>query len=425
MSATVIIGAQWGDEGKGKITDLLARQSDLVARYQGGDNAGHTVVIGEQIFKLHHIPSGILYPGVICILGNGMVINPKRLLEELDDLSSRGADVSPARLKISAQAHLIMPYHLVLDGAAETARGQKAIGTTRRGIGPAYTDKVARRGLRAQDMTGDDFAARVSAAVEENNVILEKVYEQPPLDPQAVAREYQGYAARLAAYVADTALLIDEAYWAGKRLLFEGAQGTLLDIDHGTYPYVTSSSPVAGGALIGLGLGPNRIDHVLGVVKAYQTRVGAGAFPTELQDETGDILVEVGHEYGTTTGRRRRTGWLDMVALRYAVRVNGLTGLAITKLDVLDSLPTLKICVTYDCQGQRLDHFPTSQAVLAECRPIYEELPGWQQSIREARVMTDLPQAARRYVQRLEELSGVPAVIISVGPDREQTVHVS
>ncbi len=425
MPATVIIGAQWGDEGKGKITDLLARQSDLVARYQGGDNAGHTVVSGGQTFKLHHVPSGILYPDVICILGNGMVINPKRLLEELDDLSSRGANVSPARLKISAQAHLIMPYHLVLDGAAETVRGKKAIGTTRRGIGPAYTDKVARRGLRAQDMTGDDFAARVRAAVEEKNVLLERVYAQPPLDPQAVAQEYQDYAARLAAYVADTSLLIDEAYQAGKRLLYEGAQGTLLDIDHGTYPYVTSSSPAVGGALIGLGLGPNRIDHVLGVVKAYQTRVGAGAFPTELQDETGDTLVEVGHEYGTTTGRRRRTGWLDVVALRYAVRVNGLTGLAITKLDVLDSLPILKICVAYDYQGQRLDHFPTSQAVLAACRPLYQELPGWQENIGEARTIDDLPQAALRYVQRLEELSGVPALIISVGPDREQTIQVA
>ncbi|MGQ9628488.1 MAG: adenylosuccinate synthase [Anaerolineae bacterium] len=424
MPVTILVGAQWGDEGKGKITDLLARESDFVARYQGGNNAGHTVVVGGQTFRLHHIPSGILYRGVTCILGNGMVINPGHLLEEMDSLASRGADISPERLKISGKAHLIMPYHIALDGAGERAMGQKAIGTTRRGIGPAYADKAARRGLRAQDMLEEDFPQKVREAVMEKNIILEKLYSQLPLDAEAVAEEFSIYAGRLRPYIADVSLLLDEACRAGKAILCEGAQGTLLDIDHGTYPYVTSSSPAAGGALTGLGLGPKCVERVIGVVKAYQTRVGSGPFPTELHDEIGDRLVEVGHEYGTTTGRRRRTGWLDMVALRYAARINGLSELAITKLDVLGGIGTLKICLAYRCRGELLEHFPASPSVLEECEPVYEEMPGWKEDIAEAKKWDDLPSAAQNYIRRIETLAGLRATFISVGPEREQIIRV-
>lgn len=424
MPVTIIVGAQWGDEGKGKITDMLARESDFVARYQGGNNAGHTVVVGGQTFRLHHIPSGILYRGVTCVLGNGMVINPGHILEEMDSLASRGADISPERLKISGKAHLIMPYHIALDGAGEQAMGQKAIGTTKRGIGPAYADKAARRGLRAQDMLEEDFPQKVREAVMEKNIVLEKLYSQPPLDAEAVAEEFSIYAERLRPYIADVSLLLDEACRAGKAILCEGAQGTLLDIDHGTYPYVTSSSPAAGGALTGLGLGPKCVERVIGVVKAYQTRVGSGPFPTELHDEIGDRLVEVGHEYGTTTGRRRRTGWLDMVALRYAARINGLSELAITKLDVLGGIGTLKICSAYRCRGELLEHFPASPSVLEECEPVYEEMPGWKEDIAEAKKWDDLPSAAQNYIRRIETLTGLQATFISVGPEREQIIRV-
>lgn len=425
MPAIVIVGAQWGDEGKGKITDLLAGEMDIVARYNGGDNAGHTVVIGGETFRHRLVPSGAHYPHVTCLLGSGMVINPKTLLKEMDELAARGVDVSPARLKLDGRAHLIMPYHIALDGAAEARRGKKALGTTRRGIGPTYADKAARSGLRVQDMLlGEElFAQRVREAVEDKNVVLEKVYGQPPLDAEAVAEEYVGYARRLTPYVADVSLILDKALRAGKRVLCEGAQGTLLGLEHGTYPYVTSSYPTVGGALVGLGIGPGHIERVIGVAKAYQTRVGTGPFPTELADEVGDHLVEVGHEYGTVTRRRRRTGWLDAVALRYAVRVNGLTELVITKLDVLSGLDPVKICVAYAHRGRRLEHFPTSAAVLAECEPIYEEHPGWGEDIRGARSLDDLPPAARDYVRRIEELAGVPVTIISVGPEREQTIR--
>lgn len=424
MPVTIIVGAQWGDEGKGKITDMLARESDFVARYQGGNNAGHTVVVGGQTFRLHHIPSGILYRGVTCVLGNGMVINPGHILEEMDSLASRGADISPERLKISGKAHLIMPYHIALDGAGEQAMGQKAIGTTKRGIGPAYADKAARRGLRAQDMLEEDFPQKVREAVMEKNIVLEKLYSQPPLDAEAVAEEFSIYAERLRPYIADVSLLLDEACRAGKAILCEGAQGTLLDIDHGTYPYVTSSSPAAGGALTGLGLGPRCVERVIGVVKAYQTRVGSGPFPTELHDEIGDRLVEVGHEYGTTTGRRRRTGWIDMVALRYAARINSLSELAITKLDVLGGIGTLKICLAYRCRGELLEHFPASTSVLEECEPVYEEMPGWKEDIAEAKKWDDLPSAAQNYIRRIETLAGLQATFISVGPEREQIIRV-
>ena len=423
MTATVVIGAQWGDEGKGKITDMLAAESDVVARYGGGDNAGHTVVVGSDTFRLHLVPSGILYPHVVCVLGGGMVVNPRRLLQEMDGLAARGVDVSAARLLLSIQAHLILPYHIALDGAAERSRGKSALGTTKRGIGPAYADKAARSGIRAGEMRDPSaFAERVRAAVITKNELLTRLYGQEPLPAEEIAREYQEYAVRLAPHLADTSSFLVEALHAGKRLLCEGAQGTLLDLDHGTYPYVTSSYPTVGGALVGLGLGPQHLTRIIGVTKAYQTRVGAGPFPTELLDADGDHLVEVGHEYGTTTGRRRRAGWLDAVALRYAVQVNGLSELALTKLDVLGGLDPLRIAVAYTCDGETLTRFPADAAMLARCQPVYEELSGWEEDISAARAFDDLPQAARAYVARIEELAGVPATLISVGPEREQTI---
>ncbi len=422
MPATVIVGAQWGDEGKGKITDMLAATADVVARFQGGDNAGHTVVHGSQTFKLHHIPSGILYPRVTCILGNGMVINPKRLLEELDGLASRGVDTS--NLLISGGAHLIMPYHIALDGAAESQEGT-AIGTTKRGVGPAYTDKAARVGIRVQDMLDEaSFAEKVRCGVRAKNAVLEGLYDLPPFDPDAVAEEYLGYARRLVPYVADTSLFLDQAFRAGKKVRCEGAQGTLLDVDHGTYPFITGSSLTAGSATAGLGFGPHHIERVFGVAKAYQTRVGRGPFPTELTGEIGDALREAGHEYGTTTGRPRRCGWLDAVTLRYAARLNGLTSLAVTKLDVLTGLDPLRIGVAYRLRGQRLEHIPLRADDLAACQPVYEDVPGWQEDISAARTMDELPPAARAYLRRMEELSGVPVSIVSVGPEREQTIRV-
>lgn len=424
MSATVIVGAQWGDEGKGKITDLLAREMDIVARYNGGDNAGHTVVIGSETFRHRLVPSGVHYPYVTCLLGGGMVVNPKNLLQEMDELAARDVDVSPSRLKLDGRAHLIMPYHIALDGAAEAQRGERALGTTKRGIGPTYADKAARSGLRAQDMLLEEelFAEKVQDAVEAKNVLLERVYDHPPLDAEGIAEEYADYVRRLASYVDNVSLILEEALRAGKKVLCEGAQGTLLDLEHGTYPYVTSSYPTVGGSLVGLGIGPGHISRVIGVAKAYQTRVGTGPFPTELFDEVGDHLVEVGHEYGTVTGRRRRTGWLDAVALRYAVRINGLTELAVTKLDVLTGLDPIEICVAYRHNDQRLEHFPADLNVLAKCEPIHEEVSGWEEDIAEICSFDDLPQAARDYIRRIEELVGVTVTIVSVGPERGQTI---
>ena len=424
MAGTAILGSQWGDEGKGKITDMLASESDVVARFSGGDNAGHTVVVEGQIFKLHLIPSGILYPGVLCLLGAGMVINPRSLFREMDDLSSKGADVSPARMRIDGKAHLILPYHVALDGASETALGGSAIGTTRRGIGPAYMDKVARTGLRVLDtLDRDYFASRVRAETCTRNVWLEKVYGQKALDVEQIVAEYLDYADRLKPYVDDVSLTLDGQYRSGRKVLYEGAQGVLLDVDHGTYPFVTGSSPTAGGILTGLGIGPNRIDRIIGVVKAYQTRVGAGPMPTELSDEVGDALVERGYEFGTTTGRRRRCGWLDLVALRYAVRLSGMTDLAITKLDVLTTLNPVKICIAYDFKGKRLDEFPADARILNECRPIYETMAGWTEGIESMRKLAELPVAAQNYVRFIEVFTDVKASIISVGPGREQTIR--
>jgi len=429
MSITVILGTQWGDEGKGKITDLLAAEADVVARFGGGDNAGHTVTVGTERFALHLIPSGILYPDVACLLGGGMVVNPANLLAEMEGLAARGVDVSPARLKLSGVAHLIMPYHLALDGATEKARGAAAIGTTRRGIGPAYTDKAARSGIRAEEMLHppERFARRIREQVEAKNEILTSVYGQPALDAESVVQEYLGYAQRLAPHVADVSAAIEKALRSRKSVLAEGAQGTLLDLDHGSYPYVTSSYPTVGGVLIGLGVGPQHIERVVGVVKAYQTRVGEGPMPTELTGDLGAKLRGTGahpwDEFGTTTGRPRRCGWLDGVTLRYAIRLNGLTEMAITKLDILSRFDTLQVCVAYELDGQRIETFPTDLTVLARCKPIYEALPGWEQDITAVDAFDALPLQARRYVERIEELLGIPASYISVGPGRDQTIR--
>jgi len=423
MSGIAILGAQWGDEGKGKITDMLASESDIVARFSGGDNAGHTVMVGAETFKLHLAPSGILYPQVMCLLGAGMVVNPRSLFNELKALSEKGIDISPRRLRLDGKAHLILPYHIALDGASEARLGSSAIGTTGRGIGPAYMDKAARRGLRVWDMLNETrFADRLRAEAQAKNIWLEKVYGEKPLDVEAMVSEYLEYARQIAPYVDDVSVLLDQACRAGKKILYEGAQGILLDLDHGTYPFVTSSSPSTGGILSGLGIGAHRIDRVIGIVKAYQTRVGAGPMPTELQDRVGDTLVERGVEFGTTTGRRRRCGWLDLVALRYAVRLCGITEIAITKLDVLTSLDSLKVCVAYRHAGKLLENSPSDVNIMEECEPVYETLPGWTEDIRPMRTETELPGQALTYLQIIEESCGVPVRIISVGPKREQTI---
>jgi adenylosuccinate synthase len=429
MPITVILGAQWGDEGKGKITDLLAAEADVVARYAGGDNAGHTVTVGAERFALHLIPSGILYPRVTCLLGGGMVVNPKRLLTEMDNLAARGVDVSPARLKLDGRAHLILPYHLALDGAAEAGRGGAAIGTTKRGIGPAYTDKAARTGIRIQELLHPPgtLARRIREEVDAKNVVLDRVYGQPTLDAEALVQETLAFAERLTPYVADVSETVAQAIRSRKRILAEGAQGTLLDLDLGSYPYVTSSYPTIGGAMIGLGIGPQHIERIIGVVKAYQTRVGAGPMPTELSGEVGEKLRGTGaqpwDEFGTTTGRPRRCGWLDVVTLRYAVRVNGLTEIAITKLDVLSRFDTLPVCVAYELEGQMVETLPADPTVLARCQPVYEMLPGWGVDISQARSFGDLPRPARDYVSHMEDLLGIPASCISVGPARDQIIR--
>jgi adenylosuccinate synthase len=423
LANVVVIGAQWGDEGKGKITDLLSRSADVVVRYQGGVNAGHTVVVQGQTFKLHLIPSGILYPDTECIIGSGTVIDPKVLIEELDQLEQ--LNVSTAHLLISETAHVTMPYHRLIDQASEERRGNHKIGTTKRGIGPTYADKSERIGIRVIDlMDPDSLRKQLRWTVQYKNAVLEKLYDLPPLDPEAVIEEYLHYAERLRPHVVDSSLRIYEAVRQRRNILFEGAQGTLLDLDHGTYPYVTSSNPVAGGACVGAGIGPTIIDRVIGVAKAYTTRVGEGPFPTELDGGVGQLLCDRGAEFGTTTGRKRRCGWFDGVIGRYAVRINGLDCLAITKLDVLDELDEIQVCVAYELDGERCLDLPSNARQFARCRPIYKTLPGWKQSTADCRTLADLPPQALDYLKFLAELMEVPIAIISLGASRDQTIIV-
>ena len=422
MANIVVVGAQWGDEAKGKIVDYLASQASMVVRYGGGNNAGHSVTVGNEEYKFHLVPAGILNPETICVVADGVVIDPGVLVKEIDGLKSRG--VSFANLKISSSAHVIMPYHRLLDTLQEAARGGDKIGTTGRGVGPAYADKAARIGIRMGEFVKPErFAARLRAVIEEKNTLLTRVYDADPLDIDAILTEYSGYAEYLAPYVQDTAPLVYQAAQNSKGVIFEGAQGTLLDIDLGTYPFVTSSHPIAGGACVGTGVGPTSIHGVIGVAKAYTTRVGAGVFPTELLNGTGDYIRERGHEYGTTTGRPRRCGWLDTVILRYAAHVNGLSCLSLGHLDVLAGLPEVKIGVAYkDGAGARIEDLPCDLPFRTDCEPIYETLAGWSEDVSQVQKLSDLPGNARRYIERVQELVGVPVATVSVGPAREQTI---
>jgi adenylosuccinate synthase len=422
MPVVAVIGAQWGDEGKGKVVDMLAQQASMVVRFSGGDNAGHSVVNPHGEFKLHLIPSGIFNAGVVCIIANGVVINPPVLIGEIDRLNQRGVDTG--NLFISDRAHLIMPYHLILDGLEEEARGGGAIGTTRKGVGPAFTDKAARLGIRAGDlMDRRALRERLSTVLQYKNLILTKVYKTRPLSLEEVYTQYCQYGERLAPHIRETTIMVDEALGRGGLVILEGAQGALLDPDFGTYPYATSSSPLAAGACLGAGLGPTRLDRALGVYKAYCTRVGSGPMPTELEDETGELIRERAHEYGTTTGRARRCGWFDAVAARFSSRINGLTGAVVTRLDILDILPSLKICVGYELDGKSIDYFPAGVNALARCKPVYEELPGWQVPTTGIRSFDQLPLEARQYITRLEELIACPVSLVCVGPEREEVIE--
>lgn len=424
MSTVVVVGTQWGDEGKGKITDFLADGADVVARYQGGNNAGHTIMIGNKKYKLTMIPSGIFNENKVCVIGNGMVINPSALIDEINYIHDNG--FSSENLKISDRAHLIMPYHLVLDGLEEERKGDNKIGTTRKGIGPCYMDKAARNGIRVADlMDAEEFETRLRRVIVEKNQVIEQVYGGEKLDADAILGQYLGYAEILRPYVTDTSVVLNDAIDSNKRVLFEGAQGVMLDIDQGTYPYVTSSNPTAGGVCIGSGVGPSKIQQVIGVAKAYTTRVGDGPFPTELNNEIGDLIREKGHEYGTVTGRPRRVGWFDTVVVRHARRVSGITGLSLNSLDVLSGLETVKICTGYELRGEVIEHYPASLKLISECKAIYEELPGWSEDISNAKTLDDLPANTRRYVERVSELTGIPIAIFSVGRNREQTNPVA
>lgn len=428
MSLDIILGAQWGDEGKGRITDLMAREADYVARFSGGDNAGHTVSVGDETFKLHLIPSGIIHDGVICVIGNGVVINPAVFLREIDGLAKRGVDVSSGRLKISRQAHLITPAHIALDKASEAALGKGAIGTTQRGIGPAYVDKVGRAGLRAGLLAEPEaLADAIQEHVDAKNKQLTNFYGCEALDAAAIATQFAAYAQRLAPYLADVTTLLGEALDNGRVVLAEGAQGTMLDIDHGTYPFVTSSSPTAGGVLTGLGLGPKVVNRVMGVAKAFSSRVGGGPFVTELDGDEALRLRGTGanpwDEYGTTTGRPRRVGWLDAVILRHAVRINSLTDLALTKLDILSGLPQIPVCVAYELDGQEITAIPAELEKLERCQPIYEVLPGWEEDVTAARTLEDLPANAVHYVNFVARITKTPVTMISVGPERDQVIQ--
>jgi adenylosuccinate synthase len=421
----VVVGTQWGDEGKGKIVDLLTERAQLVVRYQGGNNAGHTLVVGGEKFIFHLIPSGILHPGTVCLIGNGVVLDPEVFLMEVDRLRNRGIKVGPENLRISERTQVIMPYHRRIDVAREEKKGAGKIGTTGRGIGPCYEDKVARRGIRVADLVDPEILqAKLADVLPEKNFYLEKFLHGKPFELEEILTSYLEMGARLKPLMTNVSVLLQQAVKSGKNILFEGAQGTHLDIDHGTYPFVTSSNPVAGGACTGTGVGPGELHHILGIVKAYTTRVGGGPFPTECLDKIGDHLVECGVEFGSTTGRRRRCGWLDAVVLKDAARLNGLTGLAITKLDVLTTLDPVKICVGYDDGGVRRDTMPGTIKELERCRPVFEELPGWSEDLRGVRRYEDLPANTRQYLKRVEELVGVPIQLVSVGPDREETIVV-
>lgn len=420
MSSVVVVGTQWGDEGKGKITDFLSEHAEVIARYQGGNNAGHTIKFDGETYKLHLIPSGIFYKDKIAVIGNGMVVDPKALVQELKYLHDR--NVTTDNLRISNRAHVILPYHLKLDEVEEERKGANKIGTTKKGIGPAYMDKAARIGIRIADLLDRAaFEEKLTRNLEEKNRLLERFYETEGFTLDEILDEYYEYGQQIKKYVIDTSVVLNDAIDEGRRVLFEGAQGVMLDIDQGTYPFVTSSNPVAGGVTIGSGVGPTKINHVVGVSKAYTTRVGDGPFPTELTDEIGDQIREVGREYGTTTGRARRVGWFDSVVVRHARRVSGLTDLSLNSIDVLTGIKTLKICVAYKYKGETIEEFPANLNILAECTPVYEELSGWTEDITGCKTLGELPENARHYLERVSQLTGIPLSIFSVGPDRSQT----
>ena len=420
MSSVVVVGTQWGDEGKGKITDFLSENAEVIARYQGGNNAGHTIKFNGETYKLHLIPSGIFYSDKISVIGNGMVVDPKALITELKYLHDRG--VTTDNLRISNRAHVILPYHLKLDEVEENSKGDNKIGTTKKGIGPAYMDKAARIGIRMADLLDKEaFGEKLARNLEEKNRLLERIYETDGFKIEDILDEYYEYGQQIKHYVCDTSVVLNDALDEGRRVLFEGAQGVMLDIDQGTYPFVTSSNPVAGGVTIGSGVGPSKIKHVVGVSKAYTTRVGDGPFPTELDNEIGHQIREVGREYGTTTGRPRRVGWFDSVVVRHARRVSGITDLSLNSIDVLTGIETLKICVAYNHKGTIMEEFPASLKTLADCEPVYEELPGWTEDITGCKSLSELPANARHYLERVSQLTGIPLSIFSVGPDRTQT----
>ena len=423
MTATIVLGAQWGDEGKGRVVDYFAENADYVVRFQGGNNAGHTVVVGDLKLALSLIPSGIHYPNCTPVIASGTVIDPAVLIDEMDMLADKGFD--PSRVRLSSNAHLIMPYHRKLDAVIERYLGKNQIGTTKKGIGPAYTDKYSRSGIRVQDLFDPKiFTEKVETALEEKNRILPRVYNTLPMDAGEIVDEYLEYVERLRPHVTDTSLLLDRAIKKGENVLFEGAQGSLLDIDHGTYPFVTSSNPTAGGAVVGSGVGPKAIDDIVGVAKAYISRVGTGPFPTELHDEVGDRMIELGGEYGTVTGRRRRCGWLDLLALRYAARVNSLTRIFLTKLDILSDFETVAVATGYRNGDDRYDEFPAEQTVLHNCEPVYEELPGWGTDITRVREFGELPVEARGYIEYIQEAVDTPIGWVSVGPERSQLIEI-
>ncbi|MGO2267669.1 adenylosuccinate synthase [Vagococcus salmoninarum] len=420
MSSVVVVGTQWGDEGKGKITDFLSENAEVIARYQGGDNAGHTIKFDGVTYKLQLIPSGIFYKDKISVIGNGVVVNPKSIVREIKYLHDKG--VTTDNLRISDRTHVILPYHILLDTLQEESKGDNKIGTTNKGIGPAYMDKAARIGIRMADLLDKEiFEERLRINLEEKNRVFTKMYDAEALNFDDIFEEYYEYGQQIKKYVTDTSVILNDALDAGKRVLFEGAQGVMLDIDQGTYPYVTSSNPVAGGVTIGSGVGPSKIDKVVGVCKAYTSRVGDGPFPTELFDETGDRIREIGREFGTVTGRPRRVGWFDTVVMRHSKRVSGITNLSLNSIDVLSGLKTVKICTAYELDGEKIYHYPASLKELARCKPIFEELPGWEEDITSCKTLAELPENARNYVHRVSELVGVRVSTFSVGPDRNQT----